>query len=72
MDEIEIFLIVPFKTIGFFKNLADESTIKAMQTFETCVSVNNSLCEKLTSSLKFHIKFDELFRVTSVSLFLRF
>ena len=40
-----------------------------MQSFETCVSVNNDLCEKLATSLEFLIKFDERFNVTSVPFF---
>ena len=39
--------------------LADGPFAKALQIFETCVSVNNILCRKLVSSSKFPIKFDE-------------
>ena len=38
--------------------LADEPFGKAVETLETCVSVNNSLCGKFVSSLEFPIKFD--------------
>ena len=34
---------------------------------ETSVPVSDILCEKLVSLLKFQIKFDESFKVTSVS-----
>ena len=46
--------------------LADELFARALQIFETCVSFNYNLCRKLVSSLKFPIKFDERFKVTSV------
>ena len=46
--------------------LADEPFAKGLRIFETCVSANNNLCGKLVSSLKFLIKFDERFKVTSV------
>ena len=41
-----------------FENLilADELFAKALQTFETCVSVNNNLCEKLLSTFDLPIK----------------
>ena len=35
-----------------------------------CVSVNNNLFGKLVSSLKFRIKFDERFKVTTVPFFI--
>ena len=50
--------------------IADEPFAKALQIFETCVSVNNIVCEKLVSSLEFPIKFDERFKVTSVPFFI--
>ena len=50
--------------------LADEPFAKALQIFETCVSVNNILCRKLVSSSEFLTKFDERFRVTSVPFFI--
>ena len=50
--------------------LADEPIAKALQILETCVSVSNSLCGKLVLSLKFPIKFDERFEVTSVPFFI--
>ena len=49
--------------------LADEPFAKALQIFQTCESVNNSLYGKLVSSLEFPIKFDEKFKVTSVPFF---
>ena len=49
---------------------ADEPFSKALQVFETCVSVNNILCGKLVSSLEFPIKFHERFKVTSVPFFI--
>ena len=49
--------------------LADEPFAKALQIFGTCVSVNNNLCGKLVLSLKFLIKFDERFKITSVPFF---
>ena len=50
--------------------LADERFAKALRIFETFVSVNNSLLEKLVSSLEFPVKFDERFKVTSVPFFI--
>ena len=38
--------------------------------YESCVSVNNNLCEKLVSSSEFPTKFDERFKVTSVPFFI--
>ena len=49
--------------------LADEPFVKALQIFETCVSVNNNLFEKLVSSLEHPLKFDERRKVTSVPFF---
>ena len=37
--------------------------------YESYVSVNNKLCEKLVSSLTILIKFDKGFKVTSVPFF---
>ena len=48
--------------------LVDEPFAKALKNCENCVSVNNSLCEKLVSLLDFP-KVDERFRVTSVPFF---
>ena len=50
--------------------LANELFAKALQISETCVSVNNNLCEKLVSSLELPIRFDERFKVTSVPFFI--
>ena len=59
-----------FRQLGF-KNviLADKPFTKALRIFETCVSNDNSLCEKLVSSLDLLIKFDERFKVASVPYF---
>ena len=43
---------------------------KSLQIFETWVSANNNLYEKLVSSLEFWIKFDKRFEVTSVPFFI--
>ena len=50
--------------------LADEPFAKALRNLETCVLVNNSLCEKLFSSLELPITFHERFKVTSVPFFI--
>ena len=50
--------------------LADEPFAKALRIFKTCVSFNNNLCGKLVSSLEFPIKFDERFKVTSLTFFI--
>ena len=47
--------------------LADEQFAKALESLETCVSINNSLCGKLISSLESPITFGEIFKVSSVS-----
>ena len=52
--------------------LADQPFAKALKIFETFVSVNNNLCGKLVSWLEFPIKFDERFKVTSVSFFITY
>ena len=49
--------------------LADEPFAKASWIFETCVSVSINLCRKLVLALKFPIKFDERFKITSVPFF---
>ena len=46
--------------------LANKPVAKALRIFGTCVIVNNNSCVKTVSSLKFPIKFDERFKVTSV------
>ena len=46
--------------------LAEELFAKALQSFETCVLVNKSLCENLFSSLESPTTFDGTFNVTSV------
>ena len=50
--------------------IADEPFAKTLRIFEACVSVNNNLCGKLISSLEFLIKFNEIFKVTSVPFFI--
>ena len=45
--------------------LTDEPFAKALRIHETFVSVNDSLCGKLVSSLESPITFDESFKVTS-------
>ena len=50
--------------------LANKPFAKALGVFETCVSVNNNLYEKLVSSLVLQIKFDERF-TTSVQFLLQ-
>ena len=50
--------------------VADEPFAKALQFFRICVLVNHNLCRKLVPSLKFLIKFDERFKVTSVPFFI--
>ena len=40
------------------------------KSLKTCVSVNTSLCGKITSSLELPTKFDESFKVTSVPFFI--
>ena len=43
---------------------------KTLQSLETCLLVNNNLCEKLVSSLEFPITFDKRFKATSVLFFI--
>ena len=40
---------------------ADETFVKADQSFETCVLVNNNLCGNLFSSLELPRTFNEIF-----------
>ena len=47
--------------------LSDESFVKALRIFETCASVNNDLCGRLVWSLELSIKFNESFKVISIS-----
>ena len=51
-------------------SLNDELFAKALQSLETCVSVNKNLCGKLVSWLESPITFDERFKVTSVPFFI--
>ena len=50
--------------------LAEEFFAKALQSLEACVLVNNNLCEKSFSSLESPIALDEIFKVTSVLVFI--
>ena len=50
--------------------LDDEPFAKALQSFETCVLVNNDLCEKLFKSLESPTTFDDISKVTSVPFFI--
>ena len=43
---------------------------KLHEVSKTCVLVNKKLCRKLCSSLQPSAKFDESFKVTSVSFFI--
>ena len=55
----------------FEKNLlVVKPFLKALQIFQTCVLVNNNLCEKLVSLLASPVIFDEKFRFTWVSFFI--
>ena len=47
--------------------IADKLFAESVRIFETCLSVDNNLSEKLVSSLKFPIQFDKRFKVTSVT-----
>ena len=47
--------------------LADEPFAKGLRIFETFVLVDNTLSWKLVSSLEFPIKFNQRFKVSSVS-----
>ena len=49
--------------------LLDELFAKYLRSFETCVLVNNNLCEELVSLLELQITFDERFKITSVRFF---
>ena len=50
--------------------LAQELFANAKRSFETCVLVNDSLCEQLFSSLQSPTTFDEISKVTSVPFFI--
>ena len=52
--------------------LLDELFAKYLRSFETCVLVNNNLCEELVSLLELQITFDERFKITSVRFFFLF
>ena len=47
-----------------FDNLILPKEPSALMFLETCVLVNNNLCEKLFSSLESLTAFDEIFKVT--------
>ena len=63
---------VLFYAIEFLSNftLADELFAKVLQSFETCVLVNNNLSGKLFSSLESPKSFEDIFKVTSISFFI--
>ena len=50
--------------------LAEELFAKTLQSFETCVLVNNDLCGKLFSSLESPLIFDEKSKVTFAPYFI--
>ena len=50
--------------------LANEPFAKSLQSFETCVLVNNNLGGKTFSLLESPTKFDEIFKVTPVLFFI--
>ena len=50
--------------------MAEELFLKALWSFKTCVLVNNNLHRKLFSWLESPTTSDEIFRVTSVPLFI--
>ena len=50
--------------------LVGELFANALESFETCVLVNNNLSRKLFSSLDWPTTFDEIFKVTSVPFFI--
>ena len=60
---LKIFLTVLFHPNEFSDNfiLAKELPEKALQSFGTCVLVNNNLCQKLFSSLELPTTLDEIF-----------
>ena len=43
---------------------------KALRSFETCLLVNNNLCGKLFSPFDSRATFNEIFKVTSVRIFI--
>ena len=65
---LEILLIFLFYTTEFLINfiLADEPFSKVLRGFETCVLVNNNLCEKKFSSLESTTTFDEILKAISL------
>ena len=59
---LKIFLYTILDTWVFeYFILADELFAKALQSHETCISINNNSCEKLVSKLELPITFDENF-----------
>ena len=65
---LETLLIVLFYPIDNF-TLANQLFEKALQSFETCVLVNNNLCRKLFSSLESPTTFDKCCKVISKKKF---
>ena len=62
----------PILCIWVFDNFifAEEPFVKALQSLETSVLVDNDFYEKLVSSLELPITFNERFKVTSVPFFI--
>ena len=52
--------------------LTDEPFAKALQIFESCVSINNNSCGKFVSLSELLIKFVKRFIVASVKFFIPF
>ena len=59
--------------IEVFENfvLADEPFAKGLRIFETCVSVDNNLCENLVLSLEFPIRFEERYKLLQFNFLLQ-
>ena len=66
MDQIEVWDKWVFENFI----LADKPFAKALQLFKTCASVNDNLCGKLVSSLKFANEFDGRSKVTPAPFFI--
>ena len=59
--------------IEAFENflLADNPFAKGLRIFETCVSVDNNLCENLVLSLEFPIRIDERYKLFQFNFLLQ-
>ena len=66
LKSLKILLIALFYATEF----AGELFEKALQSLETCVLVDNTLCGKLSSSLESPPTIDKIFKVTSVPFFI--